>query len=336
LDNFFTLFLPFAQVEVFIPALFFIGFSVGLISSFLGIGGAWMVTPGLNILGFPMPYAIGTDIAHMAGKSILATWQHSKLKHVDYKLGSIMIFGTIFGIELGAKVVMFLEKNYAVDHIIRYVYLFLLFFLFIFIFLDVVKKKSSEKEKVNFSLLKKIQKLPLAPMMHFSVSGIYCSVWLPIIIGFFTGFISGFLGIGGGLVRLPALIYLIGCPVIIAIGTDLFEVMISGFYGALTYSVKGRVDFIAMMIMLTGAALGTRIGSRATLHVNDTRIKWLFLVALFGCFFAVLFKQLDYTYISTIFIFSTVSILTFFILGIFVFKSWKIKAIRRKTNETSR
>lgn len=78
-------------------------------------------------------------------------------------------------------------------------------------------------------------------MVHLKVAGIYCSAWLPILVSFFTGWLAGILGIGGGLIRMPSLIYLVGCPTHVAVGTDLFEVMLSGLYGAASYTYKGRV-----------------------------------------------------------------------------------------------
>ena len=86
------------------------GIGVGIIGGFFGMGGAWMVTPGLNILGFPMAFAIGTDIAHMAGKSLISTMRHGKFGNVDYKLGLIMLVGTVVGFEVGAQMVMWLER----------------------------------------------------------------------------------------------------------------------------------------------------------------------------------------------------------------------------------
>ena len=139
------IYLPFAEVKIFIPALLLIGFAVGVISSFFGIGGAWMVTPGLNILGFPMTYAIGTDITHVAGKSIFATILHSKFGNVDYRLGITMIFGTVIGIEGGAQVIMYLKKLMIVDSIVRWAYAILLSLIGTFVLIDVLKKKKREK-----------------------------------------------------------------------------------------------------------------------------------------------------------------------------------------------
>jgi uncharacterized membrane protein YfcA len=100
------MYMPIAGFNIFWPGLALIGFSVGVIGGFFGMGGAWMVTPGLNILGFPMAFAIGTDIAHIAGKSMISTFRHSKFGNVDYKLGLVMVVGTVVGIELGAQIVM--------------------------------------------------------------------------------------------------------------------------------------------------------------------------------------------------------------------------------------
>lgn len=93
------MYMPIAGIDIFWPGLVLIGFSVGVIGGFFGMGGAWMVKPGLNILGFPMAFAIGTDIAHIAGKSMISTFRHSKFGNVDYMLGLVMVVGTMGGIE---------------------------------------------------------------------------------------------------------------------------------------------------------------------------------------------------------------------------------------------
>ena len=100
--EFFYVLMPIAGVKIFWPGLIILGVGVGIIGGFFGMGGAWMVTPGLNILGFPMAFAIGTDIAHMAGKSLISTMRHGKFGNVDYKLGLIMLFGTAILVLLSA------------------------------------------------------------------------------------------------------------------------------------------------------------------------------------------------------------------------------------------
>ena len=119
-----------------------LGVGVGIIGGFFGMGGAWMVTPGLNILGFPMAFAIGTDIAHMAGKSLISTMRHGKFGNVDYKLGFIMLVGTIVGFEVGAQMIMWLERIGSVDQVVRYLYLVLLALIAWMVFADVAKIKA--------------------------------------------------------------------------------------------------------------------------------------------------------------------------------------------------
>jgi uncharacterized protein len=105
------LLMPIAGLPIFWPGLVILGFGVGIIGGFFGMGGAWMVTPGLNILGFPMAFAIGTDVTHMAGKSLISTMRHAKFGNVDYRLGVVMMIGTVVGFEAGAQMIMALERT---------------------------------------------------------------------------------------------------------------------------------------------------------------------------------------------------------------------------------
>ena len=301
--------LSYADVNIFIPMLIFIGFCVGVISAFLGIGGAWLVTPALNILGFPMAYAIGTDIAHIGAKGLLATAYHSKRKNVDYAMALFMLVGTVVGIEIGAQVVMFLERTRQVELVLRWVYIVLLSLISAVVFL--------EKKQKELNWHKKLQGRLPPPYFHFKTSNIRCSIWLPILVGLVTGFLAGFLGIGGGLLRLPMLIYCIGCPTLVAVGTDLFEVMLSGFYGGVTYALKGRVDYLAASFMFIGAILGTKIGVLAACQVQDRKIKNRFGFAVFGCLISIILKQLNYPILSKFFIFSVALFLAVSILFVF-------------------
>ena len=244
--------MPISGCTVFWPGLIILGLGVGIIGGFFGMGGAWMVTPGLNILGFPMAFAIGTDVAHMAGKSLISTMRHGRFGNVDYKLGLTMLVGTVVGVEIGAQIVMQLER-----------------------------------------LGSKLHAIKIPPMVHFHQAGIYCSAWLPICVSFLTGVLAGILGIGGGLIRMPALVYLVGCPTHIAVGTDLFEVAISGLYGAATYTLKGRTELVAALIMLIGAAVGAQIGAVATKYIKGYGIRTAFGLAVLGCLCSVVLKLIQ-------------------------------------------
>ena len=293
--------MPIAGVKIFWPGLIILGVGVGIIGGFFGMGGAWMVTPGLNILGFPMAFAIGTDIAHMAGKSLISTMRHGKFGNVDYKLGMIMLVGTVVGFEVGAQMVMWLERIGSVEKVVRWIYIALLLFISWMVFYDVHKRRQKDNAAraagkqidanatgVNWAAA--LHKIHIPPMVHLTVSGIYCSFWLPVFVSFFTGWLAGILGIGGGLIRMPALIYMVGCPTHVAVGTDLFEVMISGLYGAATYTYKGRTELVAAMVMLVGASIGAQVGAVATKYIKGYGIRIAFGICVVGCMVSILMK----------------------------------------------
>jgi uncharacterized protein len=295
--------MPISGVTIFWPGLVILGLGVGIIGGFFGMGGAWMVTPGLNILGFPMAFAIGTDVAHMAGKSLISTLRHGKFGNVDYKLGFIMLIGTIVGFEIGAQMIMWFERLGKVDLYVRWLYIILLTLIAWMVFADVFKKRRKEKElkaagkeldglATGIEWHKTLHKIKIPPMIHFKEAQIYCTAWLPILVSFLTGWLAGILGIGGGLIRMPALIYFVGCPTHIAVGTDLFEVMISGLYGAGTYTFKGRTELVAALIMLVGAAIGAQIGTVATKYIKGYGIRIAFGLAVIGCGISVIMKLL--------------------------------------------
>ncbi len=293
--------MPISGAVIFWPGLVVLGFGVGMIGGFFGMGGGWMVTPGLNILGFPMAFAIGTDIAQMSGPSVVSTLRHGKFGNVDYRLGLTMVIGTVCGLETGAQMIMWLEKIGKIDLYVRCGYLALLTLIAWLVFTDVSKRRRKEREALasgkkldklatGIEWHKTLHKIKIPPVVHFKHAGIHCSIWLPIAVSFFTGWLAGVLGIGGGLIRMPALIYLVGCPTHIAVGTDLFEIVISGLYGAATYSYKGRTELLAAIIMVVGAAIGAQIGSIATKYVKGYGIRIFFGFAVLGCWLSILFK----------------------------------------------
>ncbi|MGA2298317.1 MAG: sulfite exporter TauE/SafE family protein, partial [FCB group bacterium] len=285
----FTITLPIAGLQFNALLLLAIGFCVGVLGGFFGVGGAWIVTPALNIFGFPMPYAIGTDLAHMFGKSIISTRMHYQMGNVDWKLGVTTMIGTIPGVEVGAQLIMHLERigkatgTDIVGTAVRWTYIVMLIGLSSFMLYDyfVLRLRKAEREKHHElpgpeikSFAEKIRKIKIPPLVSYKKSRIgSISIWVIVVIFFFCGFISGFLGVGGGFIRMPALIYLIGCPTALAIGTDLFIIMLDGAYGCFTYALKGRVEVFAAVIMLFGAAIGAQIGVTAVKYIRGYGIR---------------------------------------------------------------
>ncbi len=293
--------MPVAGVQILWPGLVLLGLGVGIISGFFGMGGGWMVTPGLNILGFPMAFAIGTGVTQMPGPAFVSALRHSKFGNVDYKLGLIMVAGTVCGFEPGARFVMWLEQRGKVDVYIRYGYLMLLTLIAWLVITDIAKKYRGDREarkhgkpvdalSTGIEWHKTLHKLNIPPIVYFPKAQVRCSLWLPVLVGFFTGLLAGILGIGGGLICMPALIYLIGCPTHVAVGTDLFAVAMSSAYGAATYSYKGRTELLAAVIMLIGAAAGAQVGAVATKYVKGYGIRVFFAIAVVGCGVSIILK----------------------------------------------
>ena len=133
-------------------------------------------------------------------------------------------------------------------------------------------------------------------MIHLKVSGFHISMWVILIVSAFTGFLAGFLGVGGGFIRMPSLMYVIGCPTRVAVGTDLFEIVVTGAYGAFSYAMKGRVEIIAATVMLIGAAVGAQFGTLATQYVKGLKIRLYFAVTMLLAGVSVIFKHIAGTY----------------------------------------
>lgn len=300
----FEIYLPIAGVNFNVLILLSIGFSVGVLGGFFGVGGAWVVTPALNIFGFNMSYAIGTDLAHIFGKSIVATKKHGKMGNVDVKMGLISIIGSVIGVEVGARNVMWLSDKgeNIVGPVVRYSYMVMLFGLGFYMLWEYLTKDKRQAAKAAKDAAKgpaaaetpKRSFWNIPPMMHFPTSGITISFWTVTFVFFITGWLSGFLGVGGGFIRMPALIYLIGVPTAIAVGTDLFSVVFTGMYGCFTYGMKGRVEIVAALLMLIGASIGAQIGVTAVKYIHGYGIRLLFSIMIILAGISVVFKQLEW------------------------------------------
>lgn len=299
-----NIYLPISGIEFNLLVLVTIGFCVGTLGGFFGVGGAWIVTPALNIFGFNMPFAIGTDLAHIFGKSIIATRKHSKLGNVDWRLGAFSIFGSIIGIELGKRFVLLLEQQGNVGPVVRWTYMVFLFGLGAYMLYDyystVRRQKEHDEEDTSAEPVEeatpvalKLRQIKIPPMIRLPASGIEgISFWIVFVLFLLTGFLSGFMGVGGGFILLPALIYLVGCATTVAVGTSLLSVCFMSGYGCFTYSLSGRTELMAAMIMLIGAAIGAQVGVLATRFVRGYGIRLLFAIMIILAGLSVALKQL--------------------------------------------
>jgi uncharacterized membrane protein YfcA len=197
----------------------------------------------------------------------------------------LMVVGTIVGVEGGARAIEALESAGAVDLVVGVMYVLILLTISVFTAweslraLQMVRADQLDaREAVGFDgMRRRVHGIRLPPMISLPGSGISSiSLWAVLGVGLITGFLAGTLGVGGGFVRVPLLVYAVGVPTHVAVGTDLFEIVISAGFGTLTHALKGNVDVLMALTMHTGAALGAQIGATATRFFTGPRIRLLF------------------------------------------------------------
>jgi uncharacterized membrane protein YfcA len=283
---------PIAGVVINPAFLASIGFVVGILGGFFGVGGGFIAGPMMFLAGVPMNFVVGTDLAHMTGKSIVAARRHRVLGHVDVRLGALMIIGTVVGVEVGAQLVELFKRTGQANQIIGWAYVVIMLGVGAFTLTESLRAirmihtdKISATEAVGFTgITRRVRLLRIKPMISLPASGIQSiSLWVILLAGFISGVLAGFLGVGGGFIRMPMLVYVLGVPTHVAIGTDLFEIIFSAGFGTITHAIKGNVDILIALIMQTGAAIGAQIGAMSTRHFAGPRIRlWFSFLPFIG------------------------------------------------------
>lgn len=273
------------------PWLVFFGLIVGALGGFFGVGGGFLMVPMLNVVfGIPYNVCVGSDLGQMCGMSTAATVRHMRFGNIDVRLGVLMIVGTAGGVEAGASVLEVLKgagdfviagrRIDAMTLIMSLVYAALLIFLGQAMVRESLRSMKAEAggevggAVPASSTILKLRTLRLWPMVRLPASGIESiSLWVILAIGFVTGFLSGMLGVGGGFIRMPALVYILGCPTVVAVGTDLFEIAFSSGYGVLTHSFKGNVHLVLVLALLVGTAVGAQVGASYTRKAGGPKVR---------------------------------------------------------------
>jgi len=292
--------LPLATLALFVG----FGVLIGVLFGFFGMGGSFLVTPALLVLDYPTTVAVGSGLAFVFGTAVIATLRHRDLGQVDYKLGALLIVGTTVGIEVGKDLVLWLEGLGLSGVVINVTYVVLLGGVGAVVTLDALRHRGGDGTDVagdqaadapgsadrGLGLAGVVQSFELPPMVRLR-GGVRVSLWLVLLIAFATGLLSGFLGVGGGFVRMPALSYLVGVPVPIAVGTGLFGIVFSGGIGSFLWALDGGVKLSIVAPLLAGSALGARVGSAATDVVEATAVKRYYGVMLLLGAVAIAVKQ---------------------------------------------
>jgi len=286
---------PISHAHINPVYLILTGFFVGVMGGFFGVGGSFLAGPALFGFGVPMNFVVGTDLAHIVGKSVVAARKHHSLGNVDFKLGLLMVLGTIPGVELGAQIIERLKRVGNVDVPVGIAFMVILLSVSGFMAWETwktsarrIRKTQGKKRSENNAFAKvhrRIQKLPLPPYIKLPQSNIgQISLWVIVGVAFIGGLCSGFLGGGAGYIRMPAMIYLLGIPTHVAVGTDLFEIIISAGYGTVSHALKGNVDILIALVMHTGAAIGAQLGTVLTQYISPVRLRMAFIpLPLIGC-----------------------------------------------------
>ena len=237
------------------------GVLVGVIFGYFGMG-SFMVTPTLLVLGFDSTVAVGSGLAFVFGTAVIATLKHRELGQVDYKLGLVTIVGTTVGIEVGKRGLLALKDAGLADGVVAAAYVLLLGGVGAMVIREALGESSDDGERGTGRL----SWMPTPGMWPvLSLRGdVSMSVWTLVPLTFFTGLPAGLLGIGGGFIRVPVLTYLVGVAMPIAVGTNVFAIMVSGGIGSLSWAQAGGVDLAIVAPLLLGSAFGARLGSAIT------------------------------------------------------------------------
>ncbi|WP_129116777.1 sulfite exporter TauE/SafE family protein [Halegenticoccus tardaugens] len=274
----------------------FVGFGllIGVLFGFFGMGGSFLVTPALLVLGYSAKVAVGSGLAFVFGTSIIAALRHRDLGQVDYKLAGLMTVGMTAGIEVGKRAVFHLESLGLADLVIGVAYVGLLAGVGLFTLRDSLGEGDATGGE-DAAAAAWVQRHQLPPTVELR-GGPRVSVWIALAIAAAIGVLSGFLGVGGGFLLMPAMVYGLGVPASVAVGTDALQITVSGGFGAFVYAQANAVDVPAVTSLLAGSALGARVGSAATNLVDDDEIKGYFAAMLLAGSVAVASKKLGAAY----------------------------------------
>jgi len=272
------MFFPISGAHISPIYLVIVGFVIGILGGFFGVGGSFIAGPALRAVGLDWNFAVGTDLAHIVGKSVVAAKRHRALGNVDLKLGLIMAFGTIGGAEVGAQLIQMLKRAGNVNLVVSMVSIAVYLSISTFMIWEsrktlaqarlpsgIVKGAKAKHDPSAFKhITSAIQRLKIAPMITLPASGVTISLWVIVLVAFVGGLFSGFLGGGAGYIRMPSMVYVLGIPTHLAVGTDLFEIIISASYGTFPHAIKGNVDILIALVIHTWPAIGAQIGAIST------------------------------------------------------------------------
>jgi len=277
------IFLPIAGNSISIALLLGLGGLVGFLSGLFGVGGGFLLTPLLIMLGIPPTIAAASDSNQIVAASSSGTYAHYRLGNVDFKMGLVLLLGGVLGGTFGVQLVRILRSLGNADFVIKITYVAMLGVIGAYMFQEslrsirkpVFREEPSARKRKGPSLYSRmIAGLPFK--MNFHKSGIHVSLIVPLLLGCLVGVLAAIMGVGGGFIMVPIMVYLLRMPMHVVVGTSLFQIFFTCVNVTIMQSsVNHTVDFVLALILLIGSSVGAQIGARVSKHLKGEQLKIL-------------------------------------------------------------
>ena len=259
-----SIYLPIAEMNINIFLIIFIGMSIGILSGIFGVGGGFLMTPLLIFLGIPPVVAVGSEAPHVLATSVSGFIAHWRKKNVDIKMGIFLLIGGLIGSTVGVNLFNYLKSYGQIDLVIQLLFIFFLGFIGFSMAFESAKTTISQYRSRGLKRTKLHQHswfhgLPFK--IRFHRSKLYISAIPPVIIGFLVGIMSALMGVGGGFIMIPAMVYILGMPTSIVVGTSLFQIIFVTANATFFQSyINYNVDIVLSALMIFGGVVGAQIG----------------------------------------------------------------------------
>ena len=277
---FWHLYLPIAGSSINVLLIFSLGIMVGLLSGIFGVGGGFLMTPLLIMIGIPPTVAAASDSNQIVGASTSGTLAHYRLGNVDFKMGILLLIGGVTGGTVGVQIIKILRALGNADFLIQITYVLMLGFVGSYMFLESLqalrKKKATPEPPVvkESRYARLLGKLPW--QMNFETSGVRLSVLMPLGLGVFVGILAAIMGVGGGFIMVPVMVYMLRMPMHVVVGTSLFQILFTCIDVTIMQAYSNHtVDFVLALILLLGSTLGAQFGAKVSKKLGGDQLKIL-------------------------------------------------------------
>ena len=273
------IYLPIAEISVDAFVILGLGGMVGFLSGVFGVGGGFLMTPILIFIGVPPAVAVGTEANQIVAASVSGVLAHWSRGNVDFKMGSVLLLGGLAGSSFGVWLFAVLREIGQIDLVILLSYVTFLGIIGTLMFIESVRslRRSSRTGTAIRGKLHRhtwVHGLPLK--MRFRRSKLYISALLPFGVGFVVGVLAAIMGVGGGFIMVPAMIYLLGMPTAVVVGTSLFQIIfVTANVTFLQAYANQTVDVVLAILLLTGGVIGAQVGARVGVKLRGEQLRVL-------------------------------------------------------------